>query len=1003
MKIKNLLILLLILPIALSAQEMDIKTGEYLYKQFERGNDVLNYRILFPHDFDKSKKYPLLLFLHGAGERGSDNEKQLTHGGQLFLDSLEKYPAIVVFPQCPRSDYWANLYRPDSIGFDRKFDFFYDSDPNPSMKMLMALMEEMLDKPFIDKERFYVVGLSMGGMGTFELSYRMKNKVAAAMPICGGGDVKKAAEMTGLPYWVFHGKKDNVVNPQYSVNMVNAINDAGGEAKITLYWDANHNSWDPAFAEEDFLKWMFAQRRTEEEPGIYQPQLSAKVEAIFQKMTLDEKIGQLNLLTPGGTVTGEVVSKNVEEKITEGNVGGIFGIRGAAKAREAMRIAVEESRLGIPLLIGMDVIHGHQTIFPIPLGLSCSWNPDLIEQSARIAAREATANGLMWAFSPMVDVARDPRWGRISEGAGEDPFLGSAIARAMVRGYQGDDLTDPTTLMACVKHYANYGAPEGGREYATVDMSKIVSYNDYLPPYKAAVDEGVASLMTSFNVLDRVPATANKEYLEEILRKQWGFNGFVITDYTTIMELELHGLGSEEEVSAKALNAGVDMDMVGESFVKTLKSALANGLVEESSIDLACRRILEAKEKLGLFEDPYRYFDEEREAREIMSPEHRAFGRKIAPETFVLLKNDQDILPLSKDSKVALIGPLADSRRNMLGTWSVSGDHNKAVTVLEGVQNVMGDRGKLWYAKGANISNDADFAKRVNVFGQEIVIDDRSPQKMINEAVKIAKKADVIIAVMGEAADMSGECSSMSDISLQPGQQKLLEALKETGKPIVMVLYNGRPMVLNWEKDNMDAILDVWFGGTEGGNAIADVLFGDAAPGGRLTTSFPLAVGQIPVYHSMLNTGRPNYDYWSKFRSNYIDIPNEPLYPFGYGLTYTRFTYGKATLDKNQMGQKGKITLSVEVSNSGKRKGSEVVQLYIGDPAASIARPVKQLKGFQKIELEVGESRVVKFVIDDSLLGFYDGEGNYILESGLFRVMVGPNSEELEVVEFMVK
>lgn len=1000
-KLPLLFIASFILPIFSFSQEKE--TGEYLYKTYNIGNDTLNYRIMYPHDFDKTKTYPLVLFLHGAGERGDDNEKQLVHGSRLFQDSLEKYPAIVVFPQCPKTDYWANLYRPDRGGSKRTFDFFYDSNPNPSMKLTLSLMDEMLKKPFIDNERFYVAGLSMGGMGAFELSWRMQDKVAAAMPICGGGDVKKAAEMTRVPYWVFHGKKDDIVNPEYSVNMVKAINEAGGDAKITLYWDANHNSWDPAFAEPDFLKWMFSQRRKMTKEVLYQPVLSQKVEAIFDQMTLEEKIGQLNLLTPGGTVTGEVVSKDVEKKIKAGHVGGIFGMRGAAKTREAQRIAVEESRLGIPILIGLDVIHGHQTIFPIPIGLSCSWDMDLIGKTARMAAREASANGIMWAFSPMVDVARDPRWGRIAEGAGEDPFLGSAIARAMVRGYQGEDLKDPTTIMACVKHFANYGAPEGGREYATVDMSKIESYNEYLPPYKAAIDAGVGSVMTSFNVLDRMPATANKDYLEDILRKQWGFKGMVITDYTTVMELVLHGIGDLQEVSVKALKAGVDMDMVGESLFQTLPGAVRKGLVDEASIDLACRRVLEAKEKLGLFEDPYRYFDEEREKKEILTQEYRAFAREVGPETFVLLKNENDILPLDKNSTIALVGPLADSRRNMLGMWSVSGDYTKAVTVIEGVKNVMGKKGKLLYAKGSNISDDMEFAKRVNVFGPQIVIDERSPEKMIEEGVEKAEKADVIVAVVGEAADMSGECASMSYIGLQPAQKRLLKALKATGKPIVMVLYNGRPMTLQWEKENMDAILDVWFGGTEGGNAIADALFGHAVPNGRLTTSFPVNIGQVPVYHSMLNTGRPNFEYWSKFRSNYIDIPNEPLYPFGYGLSYTTFEYGDARLDKETITKDEYTILSVAVTNTGKRAAREVVQLYIGDPVASISRPVKRLKGFEKIKLEPGETKTIQFKIDTSLLGFYDSEGRYIVEPGLFRVMVGPNSAELQELEFALK
>jgi beta-glucosidase len=987
----------------LFSQDEVMVTGEYLYRQYEKDGSVLPYRIMYPYDFSESGKYPLVLFLHGAGERGDDNEKQLIHGSRLFRDSLEKYPAIVVFPQCPEGDFWANLYRPDKTGPQRKFDFFYDSDPNPSMEGVISLVGELLEEPFIDHDRFYVAGLSMGGMGTFELTWRMQDRVAAAIPICGGGPVEKAGEMTKVPYWVIHGMKDKVVNPVYSANMVKAIQEAGGRAKITLYWDAGHNSWDPAFAEPDFLQWLFSKKRESAGSDVYRPYLSPEVETLFREMTLEEKIGQLNLLTPGGTVTGEVVSKDVEKKIKSGSVGGIFGIRGAARAREAQRIAVEESRLGIPILIGMDVIHGHKTIFPLPLALSCTWDMELIGKTARVAAREASADGLMWAFSPMVDVARDPRWGRVAEGAGEDPFLGSAVAKAMVRGYQGDDLKDPTTIMACVKHYANYGAPEGGREYATVDMSKIVSYNEYLPPYKAAIDAGAGSVMTSFNVLDLVPATANREYLHDILRKQWGFDGFIITDYTTVLEMELHGLGDLETVSVKALEAGIDMDMVGESFVKTLKGAVEKGILREDYIDLACRRILEAKEKLGLFDDPFRYFDEEREKTEILSPENRAFAREVGPETFVLLKNENEILPLDKNSTIALVGPLADSRRNMLGTWSVSGDHNKAVTVIEGMRNVMGGKGELLYAKGANISDDPEFAKKVNVFGQEIVIDERSPEEMIREAVRIAKKADVVVAVMGEAADMSGECASMADIGLQPGQKKLLEALVETGKPIVMVLYNGRPMTLVWENENLDAILDVWFGGTEGGHAVADVLFGDAVPNGRLTTSFPVSVGQIPVYHSMLPTGRPDYPNWSKFRSNYIDIPNDPLFPFGYGLSYTTFEYGEAVLDNRYLSREGSINLSVEVRNTGNRKASEVVQLYIGDPVASISRPVKTLKGFHKIQLEPGESESVVFTIDRSLLGFYDSEGNYLIEPGLFRAMIGPNSADLQILEFELK
>jgi beta-glucosidase len=740
--------------------------------------------------------------------------------------------------------------------------------------------------------------------------------------------------------------------------------------------------------------------RTGTPPLMTKEKVSPKVEALLAKMTLEEKIGQLNLLTPGGAVTGAVVSQGVEQKIIEGKVGGIFGIRGADKVRQAQEIAVNKSRLKIPLLVGMDVIHGHQTIFPIPLGLSCTWDMNLIEQTARQAAREATADGLMWTFSPMVDIARDPRWGRISEGSGEDPFLGSAIAKAMVKGYQGADLKDPTTMIACVKHFANYGAPEGGRDYATADMSRVKMYNEYLPAYKAAVDAGVASVMTSFNVVDYVPASASRFLFTEVLREQWGFDGFVVTDYTSINEMIEHGLGDLQEVSHLALKAGVDMDMVGEGFLLTLKKSWEEGKITTAEIDNACRRILHAKELLGLFEDPYRYCDAARAEKEILSAANRSFARRVAGESFVLLKNNNKVLPLAKNTKIALIGPLADSRRNMLGTWSVSGDPEKAVTVLEGIQSLVTNRANVGYAKGANISDDPVFAKKVNVFGPEIVIDERSADVMIAEALEVAAKSDVIVAVMGEAADMSGESSSMAHIGLQPSQQKLLTALKQTGKPIVLVLYNGRPMTLTWEAENMDAILDVWFGGTEGGNAVADVLFGDVNPGGKLTTSFPVHVGQVPVYHSMLNSGRPGYENGEKFKSNYLDIPNSPLYPFGYGLSYTTFTYGKVTLSSNSLTAAAPITASVTVSNTGNRAGAEVVQMYIRDVQGSISRPLKELKGFQKIVLAPGESKEVRFTIDVELLKFYNADLDYVFEAGEFQVFIGTNARDGEMVGF---
>ena len=728
------------------------------------------------------------------------------------------------------------------------------------------------------------------------------------------------------------------------------------------------------------------------------------IDNLMKQMTIEEKIGQLNLLTPGGAVTGEVVSKDVESKIKQGKVGGIFGIRGADKTRAAQEIAVNNSRLKIPLIIGMDVIHGHQTMFPIPLGLSCTWDMELIKESARLAAREATADGIMWTFSPMVDIARDPRWGRISEGSGEDPFLGSRIAEAMVQGYQGKDLADPTTMMACVKHYAGYGAAEGGRDYTAADMSTLKLLNEYLPPYHAAVNAGVGSIMNSFNVIDYMPATANSFLLKDILRKDWGFDGFVVTDYTSLNEMINHGIGDLQEVSKLALKAGVDMDMVGEGFLNTLKKSLDEKKITEEEINTACRRILIAKQKLGLFEDPYKYFDTVRAKKEILSAEHRAFARKAAAKSFVLLKNDKDILPLKKSGSIAVVGPLADSRRNMLGTWSVSGDPIQAITVLEGIKNAIGTQATIRYAKGANLSDDTLFAKKVNVFGTEIEIDKRSSEAMINEAVAISRQSDVIIAVVGEAADMTGEASSMADIGLQTSQRKLLEALKKTGKPIIMVLYNGRPMTLVWENKNMNAILDVWFGGTEGGNAVADVLFGDVNPEGRLTTSFPVHVGQIPVYNSMLNSGRPyNGEEFSKFKSNYLDIPNEPLFPFGYGLSYSKIDYSAPTVSNTTLQGGGKIQVSTQVINSGTLETNETVQLYIRDVVGSISRPMKELKGFEKITIKPGESKSVSFTIDETLLKFYNSQHVYASEPGTFELFIGPNVRDAKKTLFELK
>ena len=727
------------------------------------------------------------------------------------------------------------------------------------------------------------------------------------------------------------------------------------------------------------------------------------ISKLMKQMTLDEKIGQLNLVTPGGAVTGSVVSKDVESKIRNGQVGGLFGITGPDKIKQAQEIAVNNSRLKIPLLFGLDIIHGHKTVLPIPLGLSCSWDMELIERSARIAAIEGTADGLNWTFSPMVDVARDPRWGRVSEGAGEDPYLGSQVAKAMVKGYQGNDLSKDNTMLACVKHFALYGAAEGGRDYNTVDMSRVRMYNEYLPPYKAAVDAGVATVMSSFNVVDGIPASGNKWLLTDLLRKQWGFKGMVVSDYTSINEMSNHGLGDLQQVSSLSFNAGMDMDMVGEGFLNTLKKSLNEGKLTQKQIEDACRRILEAKYKLGLFDDPYRYCNEERARTEILSEAHRKAGREIAAKSFVLLKNNNQLLPLKKTGTIAVVGPLADSRRNMLGAWSVAGDWQKAVTVIEGIKALAGSESNIIYAKGANLSDDTLFAKKVNVFGEEINRDKRSPEEMIREAVEAAAKSDVVVAVMGEAADMTGEASSMAYIGLQESQKNLLKALAQTGKPIVLVLFNGRPMTLKWENEHIPAILDVWFGGTESGNAIADVLFGLYNPSGKLSMSFPLEVGQIPVYYSQLNTGRPyNGEAFSKFKSNYLDIPNEPLYPFGYGLSYANFSYSEIKLSNALLNLGQSLTASVMVSNTGKYDGTEIVQLYIRDIVGSISRPMKELKSFQKIALKAGESKLVEFKVNTNDLRFYNSNLQQVVEPGDFKLFIGGNSRDVKEVNFKV-
>ncbi|MCF8244949.1 MAG: beta-glucosidase BglX [Saprospiraceae bacterium] len=728
--------------------------------------------------------------------------------------------------------------------------------------------------------------------------------------------------------------------------------------------------------------------------------MKSHIDGLMKKMTVEEKIGQLNLVVTGYVPTGTSVSSDTERKIKGGQVGGMFGAHDPVRMKAIQDIAMKNSRLKIPLFFGLDVIHGHRTIFPIPLGLSATWDMKLIEQYARIAAQEATAEGLNWTFSPMVDIARDPRWGRISEGNGEDPYLGSQIAKAMVHGYQGDDLSKNNSLMACVKHYALYGAAEAGRDYNTVDMSRSAMYNYYLPPYKAAVDAGVGSIMTSFNVVDEVPASGNRWLMTDLLRTQWGFKGFVVTDYTAINEMSAHGLGDLQTVSALALKAGVDMDMVGEGFLTTLKKSLNEGKVKMAEIDLACRRILEAKWKMGLFEDAYRRLDASRPAKEIMTPENRKAAREIAAHSFVLLKNEHQVLPLAKTGKtVAFVGPFADNHRDMLGTWVIGGEWEKSVSVKEGVMNVAPQLATLW-AKGANITDDTSFIHRLNFFNQpRVTLDPISPETLLRNALETSAKADIIVAVLGESESMTGESSSRTDIGIPESQRILLEELVKTGKPVVLVLFTGRPLTLEWEAAHCAAILNVWAPGTEAGNAIADVLFGDVNPSGKLTATFPRSVGQIPLYYNHKPTGRPYMgSYQTKFQSNYLDSSNDPLFPFGFGMGYSPFVYEEMQPLTASAKGNARLGFSVKVSNVGKYAGEEVVQLYITDPVASISRPVKELKGFQKVMLKPGESKVVSFTVSTDDLKFYDNNLKYDWEAGEFKIGIGGNSRDVKEV-----
>jgi beta-glucosidase len=751
-----------------------------------------------------------------------------------------------------------------------------------------------------------------------------------------------------------------------------------------------------------FSVFGFSQKKDKSKKVTIKPRAEFVAE-LMSKMTLEEKIGQLNLPTSGDITTGAASSSNVAKNIEDGNVGGLFNIKSAQKIKEVQKIAVEKSRLKIPLIFAMDVIHGYETTFPIPLGLSCTWDMNLIERSARIAAQEASADGINWTFSPMVDISRDPRWGRVSEGSGEDPFLGSKIAEAMVKGYQGGDLSLNNTILACVKHFALYGAPEGGRDYNTVDMSRIKMYNEYFPPYKAAVDAGAGSVMASFNEIDGIPATGNKWLMTDVLRKQWGFKGFVVTDFTGIPEMIAHGMGDLQAVSALALNAGVEIDMVGEGFLTTLKMSYNEKKVSMELIDNAVRLILNAKYDLGLFEDPYKYCNLQRAKTDIFTKDLRAEARSIAAQSLVLLKNNDQLLPLKKRGTIAVIGPLADAKENMAGTWSVATKMDQSISLIDGIKTVLGKNGTVLYAKGSNLDYDAKFEQRATMFGKSLHRDNRTKEQLTAEALEIASRSDVIIAALGESAEMSGESSSRTSIEIPQAQKELLQELLKTGKPVVLVLFTGRPLVLVEENQTVPAILNTWFAGSEAGTAIADVLFGDVNPSGKLTMTFPRSVGQVPIYYSQKNTGRPlsnKVGEFEKFKSNYIDERNEPLFPFGYGLSYTTFKYSNLRISADKMNFTNDLTVSVDLTNTGDFDGKEVVQLYIRDLVGSVTRPIKELKGFQKIFVKKGETEIVSFKISIEELKFYNSNLDYVAEPGTFQVFIGSNSDVQNNVGF---
>ena len=739
-----------------------------------------------------------------------------------------------------------------------------------------------------------------------------------------------------------------------------------------------------------------------------------ELENLFNRMTLEEKIGQLNLANPGGQVlTGAVASEAVDRKLREGRVGMMFGTASLDQRREIQSVCLSQTRLGIPMLFASDVIHGYRTALPLPIALACSWDPELVRRAAHLSAIEARADGIDLTFAPMVDVTRDPRWGRVAEGFGESSHLASVMSAAMVEGFQGDQsgaasIGDIDRMAACVKHFAGYGAADGGREYASANLGPIELHETFLPPFKSAIDAGVKALMPGFHALDRIPVTAHCELLVEVLREAWRFQGLIISDYTAIQELIAHGIGDARDVAVAAMSATVDMDMVGETYADHLSRLVGEERVSAESIDQACRRVLKLKFELGLFEDPMRYLDDDRAKQFIGSQSIRDEAREMVSRCCVLLKNDEGILPLAIDKSIALIGPLADDLSNMPGTWSISAKVEDCVSLYDGMRGLVGEDVRIEMARGCNLTDDPQLAERLNVHGETVTIDGRSIDTLVDEAVEVARSCDAVVLAIGEAKEHSGECSSRTELSLSRSTRELVRRLREAGRPIVWVVFSGRPLVLTNVVDQADAVLYVWYGGSLAGPGIADVIFGKTDPSGRLCMSFPRRVGQIPVHHDALTTGRPLSDSktFESFKSCYIDESNDPLFPFGFGLTYSTVEYGRTTVTTSETDSDVKAFAEIVVTNTGRRSCEEVVQCYLRRPSAFVSRPIWKLHDFRRVGLAPGESKTVKFQVDTATWKFFTGrrigEVSWERSHGKALIAIGANSAELSSVEISV-